>query len=264
MASESRVQRVSAAAIGELLREAREKKSLTIGQVQAQTRIHSTVLQALEEGRADELLPAAYARSFLKKYTDYLGLDSKDILNKYSSLHPVSQSPNQKINIPEVKEPVDMSGLFHVAKRAIVFVIILVVVLFLGSKLVGSFKKHKAARRQDPAAKSRPTAQQPIAQKKTPAKPQVINQTGREDLPFNFTLKVKQNVYIKFKKDGEILFSRVIDKGSVESYSVQRKVELDVAKAEVVELVIDGKSLVSPGKGVIKNIEITKKGVKIR
>ena len=53
MGSDPKTAGVSMVKIGESLKDAREKKSVTIDQVQKQTRIHSTVLKALEEGRCD-------------------------------------------------------------------------------------------------------------------------------------------------------------------------------------------------------------------
>jgi len=66
------------------------------------------------------------------------------------------------------------------------------------------------------------------------------------------------------KKDGVVLFNRVLAKGLVESFTADDKIEIYVAKAEAIELVLDGKSLGSPGKGVIKNLEVTKKGIRIK
>ena len=65
----------SLVSIGEKLKSARERKALTIDQVQKDTKIHSTVLRALEEGRCDEILTPTYVKRFLNKYSHHLGLE---------------------------------------------------------------------------------------------------------------------------------------------------------------------------------------------
>ena len=76
MENNNRGSRPSAVSVGKRLREAREKKSLTIEQVQKQTKIHSTVLIGLEEGRPSDTLTDTYIRSFLKKYAQFLSINS--------------------------------------------------------------------------------------------------------------------------------------------------------------------------------------------
>ncbi|MCX5686115.1 MAG: helix-turn-helix domain-containing protein, partial [Candidatus Omnitrophica bacterium] len=88
MANPDQTNKISMASIGERLREAREKKALTIEQAQKQTRIHSTVLAALEDGRCDNILAPNYVKSFLREYSNYLGLNSKELLNAYTAIHP--------------------------------------------------------------------------------------------------------------------------------------------------------------------------------
>lgn len=267
MPNEPNAHKVSMASIGERLREAREKKSLTIDQVQKKTHIHSTVLMALEEGKCDAILPPAYVKSFLKNYCNYLGLDSKEILNKYSILHPELQTQNIKINRIETKDSsMDISKFIRIIKATVLFIVILFLITFLGQKIIGSIKKHKSAARISPlVVRLKQTSHpKPLAQKTTDVKTAAPPRQTIQQTPFNLVLKVKQNVYVKVRKDGELLFGRVLNKGAAESFKVNERLELYVAKAEAIELIIDGKSLGSPGKGVIKNLEITKKGVRIK
>ena len=61
--------------LGELLRQARLDRALTLAEVERDTRINRSYLEALESERY-ELLPApVYARGFLRSYARQLGLD---------------------------------------------------------------------------------------------------------------------------------------------------------------------------------------------
>ena len=86
--------RVTVAEIGDRLREAREKKGVTIEQAQKHTHIHSTVLSALEDGRCDDILTPNYVKSFLKEYSNYLGFDHRTIVGEYLTLHPELKAKN--------------------------------------------------------------------------------------------------------------------------------------------------------------------------
>jgi len=69
--------------VGDILRIKREEKNLTYINVEKAIKIRKTFLEALEKGEYHNLPPAAFTRGFIKNYSDYLGLESKDILALY-------------------------------------------------------------------------------------------------------------------------------------------------------------------------------------
>lgn len=69
--------------LGEILRQAREDKGLSLAQVEEATKIRSTYLQALEEDDFERLPAPVYVRGFLKNYAKFLGLDAEQILALY-------------------------------------------------------------------------------------------------------------------------------------------------------------------------------------
>ncbi len=87
--------------IGQILREARENKGLTLEEVQAAIRINPRFLQALEEGEYDALPSPVHVRGFLRNYARYLGLDPEPLLARYEAglgrPRPKSAAPEQPI-----------------------------------------------------------------------------------------------------------------------------------------------------------------------
>src|SRR3954454_16356442 len=71
--------------IGATLREARERQGLELTQVERALKIRARQLQALEEERFDWLPGETYARSFLRTYADFLGLEWQLYLAEYDS-----------------------------------------------------------------------------------------------------------------------------------------------------------------------------------
>lgn len=78
--------------LGNRLKEAREEKGMSLGDLQAATKIQKRYLTALEEGNYDIIPGKFYVRAFIKQYAEAVGLDSellfeefkKDIPNSYN------------------------------------------------------------------------------------------------------------------------------------------------------------------------------------
>jgi cytoskeleton protein RodZ len=84
--------------LGDILREAREMKGLTLGDVQDEIRINSRYLQALEEGEYTALPTAVHGRGFLRNYARFLDLDPRPLLERFETSMqqmPVSGSPTE-------------------------------------------------------------------------------------------------------------------------------------------------------------------------
>lgn len=242
----------SAVSIGEKLRKAREKKSLTITHAQKETRIYSTILTALEEGRCDEILTRTYVRSFLKKYSEYLGLDPKELVKEYAALRPEEPDKSavslKAINLTKSDA---FSRFIHITSLVLLLIAVLSLAAFLGKKVF--FKKPKAVKTISVQKAVKPI--RPQAGREAP-----IPKRG----PFSLALKVKEATRVRLKKDSVLLFDRVLPKGAMESIRAEEKVELYIGKGEAIELILNGKSLGSPARGVIKNLEVTSNGIKIK
>lgn len=92
--------------LGNLLRDAREKKSLSLEQVEADTRIRYKFLVALEDEDYDALPAPAYVRGFLKTYATYLGLDPQQVLALYNASGGASENA-QLPSLPLVEVPME-------------------------------------------------------------------------------------------------------------------------------------------------------------
>ena len=64
------------AALGDMLREAREAMGVSLAEAERETKIRAKYLAALEDDNLGNLPGAVYARGFLHNYAQYLGLDA--------------------------------------------------------------------------------------------------------------------------------------------------------------------------------------------
>ncbi len=69
--------------IGATLREARLRAKIDINEVEARTKIRAKYLRAIENEEWDLLPGNVYAKSFLRTYGDFLGLDSRQLLDDF-------------------------------------------------------------------------------------------------------------------------------------------------------------------------------------
>jgi cytoskeletal protein RodZ len=74
------------AQLGQLLREAREAKGITLADAEHVTRIRLAYLEALEAEQFDCLPGDVYARGFLRSYAQFLGLKPEPLMAQYAEL----------------------------------------------------------------------------------------------------------------------------------------------------------------------------------
>jgi cytoskeleton protein RodZ len=121
--------------IGSSLREARERRSLSYGQVEADTAIRTRYIRALEDEDFHILPGPTYTKGFLRAYAEYLGLDGQPFVDEFNSRHhdPRSAVEHQPIASRPRSRPQQRrrqrreSNLIMIALAAIVAVSFLVV-----------------------------------------------------------------------------------------------------------------------------------------
>lgn len=70
--------------LGAFLKERRERSGTALQDVETATSIRLAFLEAIEEGKIEELIDGAYARGFIKQYANFLGMDGERILREIS------------------------------------------------------------------------------------------------------------------------------------------------------------------------------------
>lgn len=96
--------------VGQILRETREKKGLTVAQAVEGTRSKSQFIQALEEDDFSRFPAPIYARGFIKIYAEFLGLVPSELISLYQASHPegdpARRPGSMRRNGPPPDEPV--------------------------------------------------------------------------------------------------------------------------------------------------------------
>jgi cytoskeletal protein RodZ len=71
--------------LGELLRQQREQKNLSLKEVENATSIRISYLKAIEDGDVVKVISPAYAQGFFKQYACFLGLDGDHLIKEHQA-----------------------------------------------------------------------------------------------------------------------------------------------------------------------------------
>jgi cytoskeleton protein RodZ len=117
--------------IGTTLREARMRARIDISEVEARTKIRAKYLRAIENEEWDLLPGPVYVKSFLRTYGDYLGLDSRLLIDEFRRRYerPADHDLRPLASVRRERERASRGPL--VPPRVIIGVILLIVVVVL-------------------------------------------------------------------------------------------------------------------------------------
>jgi cytoskeleton protein RodZ len=93
--------------VGQILRDARVAKDLTIDQLATELRIEARQLAALEENRFEQIGVAVFVKGYLRQYAQRLGVDTQQVLAAYNrQVEPVEVQiqPSRTIKLRDERQ----------------------------------------------------------------------------------------------------------------------------------------------------------------
>jgi cytoskeleton protein RodZ len=158
-------------AVGRLLRDQREARGLTTADIERRLRIRRQHIEAIEQGRFDQLPGAAYIPAFLRAYAAHMELDPEKVLTAY---HLSGAVP--------IKRPVALPADFPIVeRRAPIGLAVLTVLLVVAA---GYAVWHYLPRQQAVIAeKVPPVPDRLLASRPTPATTEEVATVSTESQP---------------------------------------------------------------------------------
>ncbi|MGK2879192.1 MAG: helix-turn-helix domain-containing protein [Solirubrobacterales bacterium] len=120
--------------IGETLRERRMALKIDVHEVEEATKIRAKYLRALENEEYDLLPGGAYAKSFLRTYAEYLGIDPRPLVDQYRAL----DQHNEEEPMVYTPSMVNRRASYRLWLVGMVLIVAVVLLLFLVGVLGGS------------------------------------------------------------------------------------------------------------------------------
>lgn len=238
--------------IGVILQKAREKKGITTDKVYKATRIAPSIVRSIEEGKAHETLNRIYLLLFVKNYAHFLNIDPTEIIKDYKSFYKNEEKQVFDIKPEPLMVDVDIQKWLVFIGVAIVSIVTIFFVLLLGMKVKSFYNSRKIS------SKIATTTQKAVTKKTENAVFPIADEKG-----IDLALESTDDVWMRVTKDGALAFDGTLQKGRTMSWKADKKISLWVGRAEALKFTINGQKLKDIGKGAIRNIDISKEGLKI-
>ncbi|HOJ16066.1 MAG: DUF4115 domain-containing protein [Caldisericia bacterium] len=250
--------------IGDILRNKRLEKGLTLEDVSNLVKIRKKYLEALESGNYNEIPGTVYAKSFLKIYADFLGLDRFYILKRYQS----EIMPEQNIVIPPTYYmPINNQK----SKRAsrtklflyIIATIIGIVLIVWGINSLRSSDTTSNIIDEKIIENPLPNNQIEPPEIEVPIEEIIVTPPKPQKITHNFdklALKIDSNAYSWISKtiDGKNTTSYTMLPNKSESFDARKSVNLRIGNASGIKINVNGFDLGNLGKsGEVIDLRIT-------
>lgn len=234
--------------IGEVLKQERERRGLSLQEAHEATKITVQSLTALEGDRFESFPNKVYARAFLRDYANFLNLDSAQLLTQYEAKWSPTVEPES------IAAKKGGTGLRKLAYALLV----IVVVGGIGAGVyfsLPSLKRQIHSRPSHHAVERTGVAVLPKAPPVAPpkpeaaAKPEAKPKTPAPALADKAVLQVTAilPVWIGVKVDGQTVFQAVLPKGQTKTFEGKKKVFIRAGMAGAVQLKFNGQSQPSLG-----------------
>jgi len=275
-----------------ILKNTREAKGLTLEIVHEATKIPMDALRAIEEGYSVRILSPFYYRGFIKIYSEFLGLNVAEMYKQYGLDQPakpapasapvkssLKEPPRQNLFMEQVSER--LSSVFEPKNLNLILKVTGVFLLFFLLFKVGGcvashmhkkpvpVKRHRTYVERQTQVVIPKEAQEPQEPKYPPVTPEVkqkIVQAPSEDNKVEVAVRAEKNTWLRVKADDKVVFETTLPKGSMESWSADKRVELSGRDLEQLDMEINNKhiGLLGGGERRIRKVLITHDGLTVK
>lgn len=110
------------------------------------------------------------------------------------------------------------------------------------------------------------SAQQPQANAEEKSAPVSLAESAAPAGPINLTVRAKRNSWLQVRSDGIVVFQSTLNKGDVENWAADKKIEISGKNVNDLEFELNGKLISSLGKSdrQARRLIVTKDGLSIK
>jgi len=259
-----------------VLKSTRESKGLTLEIVHEATKIPMDALRAIEEGYTSRILSPFYYRGFIKIYAEFLGLDVGEMYKQYG-LDPVPKpTSSATVLVKSSREIAGPNAFLEQAQECLAFifkpknlklilkVIGYLLVLFLFIKMAGCIASHmnKKVEKKVKIYHFAESKSVPVSQE---VKHEAV-QAQSEDNKVEVAVRAIKDTWLRVKTDDKVVFEMTLSKGSMESWSADKHIELSGRNIDQLDMEVNGKHVGTLGGGErrIKKVLITREGLTVK
>jgi hypothetical protein len=252
--------------VGLELRQARERRDLTLEQISETTKISRSVLQAIEACDESRLPARVFTRSFVKAYAREVGLDPDDTVRRYLEQFAAPEVPTQGEEAadtpPGPEPPQDVPGPpppLRIVRRAGAAALLLVVGLASFAAVTKSYRHVNKDATQPGAAQTVSTAGfVPAGTSQVP--PAATSGTTEKPIePLHLTITPTGPCWVEATADGQPAFAGLLVAGDRRDVDTRKDVTLRVGDPATFAFTINGaRARIQGAHGKVVTVQVTR------
>ena len=248
--------------LGDLLRETREQKKLSLEDVEQGTNIRKLYIKSIEDGDYDKLPGEVFLKGFIKTYGKFLGLNSLELIEQYKKeknastsekeVEPTNQvqeqpvspaqppkveekitektaEPTKEKNIPKIDSFASNQAYLQPTKsnsKKNIFLVIIILIVIIGGAVFFLSSQDTSDTKAPVHTTQQESTQQPEQQ---PAPAPVVN--GAE-----VTAVFNEDCWTEVKVDGNVVLSETVKKGSNLNWKGNNQIDITVGNAGAIDI----------------------------
>lgn len=268
--------------LGDFLYQERQKKGITLEELEQITKIRSKYLRAIEEGDFEVIPGEVYLKGFLKSYAEAVGVEGRNVLAWYEQIKGPDSTPDTfaaesaattEASLKELRRTRPSFG------RALLVALLLIVFAFLAYKLWDFYlagaeqgetpNLETQFQQQEPEVEPEPstTPIEPEAQPEpepeptdTPPEPVITepDESTHETDALESVVAVKLEVvasdvcWLEVYADGERVYYGNLNVDDARTFHGEKEIFAKFGKGEVASLRVNDVELGMAGKGVVR------------
>ena len=238
--------------IGDTLRAERERKGMTIKDIEQGTSIRARYIESIEKGEYSNLPGDVYATGFVRNYATFLKLDADMVVREFSEeLHPgqLQEEENLKEAEKEIKSSFATESDFKLrmeesTKRQNKLLAAVVCLLVEGGAyFLFSMDNEQAAKEVKPVKQAQTQVKEPAKQESKAAAAPAVK---RDDV--EVVAKFDDRCWTQVIADGKTIYEGTMDKGKTMNWKGKEKVSITAGNAGAVALSVNGQDLGKAGE----------------
>jgi len=287
--------------VGDTLRRERLRKDLGLEQISRETKISARLLEAIENDQFELLPGGVFAKSFVRQYARFLGLDEEELAGEVAkAMNPAGELPSFTGALPEpafkVPPVTEWEGASRSNSSALPALALVVAVMLVCSAVYawwqrsrrpGPVKAPVAAAQKAAAPVPAPKPPEPTPAPVTPAvadNPETAPKTEVSTSPaapesatapapvesenaaatLHVSLTADDDAWVQVWADGKSVISGLLKPNVVKTVSAAESIRVRTGNAGSLQLTVNGTPAGPLGpKGQIRVVEVTREGVHI-
>ena len=245
--------------LGDLLRETREQKKLSLEDVEQGTNIRKLYIKSIEDGDYDKLPGEVFLKGFIKTYGKFLGLNSLELIEQYKKeknasasekeVEPTNQVQEQPVSPaqpPKVEEKITEKTAEPTKEKNFasnqaylqptksnskknIFLVIIILIVIIGGAVFFLSSQDTSDTKAPVHTTQQESTQQPEQQAQQPAPAPVVN--GAE-----VTAVFNEDCWTEVKVDGNVVLSETVKKGSNLNWKGNNQIDITVGNAGAIDI----------------------------